>query len=427
MKSKKSTTRFGRQNKSIWVWTLSSFSLLLLSRAAETQQAIAPSPQSAATTEPVWEQSQTNQFEVFSPAGAAARSSTDQPFQIGTVTARPHLLYRLFYATGLPLSPGNQQNTAIQEISPGIAFDIGTHWTLDYSPTLRFYSNHDFKDEFDNAITLTGATDYEDWTFGFLQSYASSDSPNIQTGTQTSQEIYATALTASCAFNSKMSLDMGLYQNLQFTENFQNSRDWLTMEWLNYQFWPRFNAGIGAGVGYVNVDSGPDQTYEQASGRINWRATDKISFQVNAGFEEREFLSSGSGALLSPTFGAAIQYQPFDVTKISLNASRAVTPSYFQDQVSENTSVSCDLNQRLFGKYYLDLNAGYNMTEYDASTSAGSANPDNDYYTFNARLSRSFLKRGSLAVFYQYSGNSSTEPGFTYSGSQVGIEIGYKY
>jgi len=427
VKSKKRTARCACQNKSSWVWTLSSFSLLFLSRAAEAQQAIAPPPPSAATTEPVWQQTETNQFEVFSPAGTAASSSLNQPFQIGPVTVRPHLLDRFFYATGLPLSPGNQQNTAIEEFSPGIAFDIGTHWTLDYTPTLRFYSNHNFEDEFDNAITLTGATAYEDWNFGFSQSYASSDSPNIQTGAQTSQEIYLTALTASYAFNSKMSLDMGLYQNLQFTEDFQSSRDWSTMEWLNYQFWPRFNVGIGAGAGYVNVDVGPDQTYEQAAGRINWRATDKISFKLNAGYEDRQFLSNGAGDLLSPTFGATIQYQPFEVTQISLNANRSETPSYFQDQVSENTSINCDLNQRLLGRYYLDLNAGYNITKYDASTIVGSANPDNDYYSFCARLSRSFLKRGTLAIFYQYSGNSSAEPGFTYSGSQVGIEIGYKY
>jgi hypothetical protein len=427
MKTKKRTVRFARQNKRILVWPLASFGLLILSRAAEMQQAIAPQSQSSATVEPIWEQSQTNQFEVFSPAGTAASSALDQPFQIGPMTARPHFLYRFFYATGLPLSPGNQQDTAIQEFSPGIAFDIGTHWTLDYSPTLRFYSNRNFKDEFDNSISLNGATAYEDWTFGFSQSYVSSDSPDVQTGVQTSQEIYATALTASYAFNGKMSLDMGLYQNLQFTEDFQNSRDWSTMEWLNYQFWPRFNAGIGAGAGYVNVDFGPDQTYEQAAGRVNWRATDKISFQVNAGVEDYQFLSSGAGALLTPTFGASIQYQPFEETKISLNANRAVTPSYFQGQVSENTSVSCDLNQRLLEKFFLDLNAAYNDTEYVASESAVSANSDDDYYTLSARLSHPFLKRGTMAVFYQYSGNSSTEPGFTYSGSQVGIEIGYKY
>jgi hypothetical protein len=104
-----------------------------------------------------------------------------------------------------------------------------------------------------------------------------------------------------------------------------------------------------------------------------------------------------------------------------------VTPSYFQDQVTENTSVNCDLNQRLLRKYYLDLNAGYNMTKYVASANAVSANPDNDYYTFSARLSRSFLKRGTLALVCQYSKNCSTEPGFTYSSSQVGVEIGYKY
>jgi hypothetical protein len=427
MKSKKRIAHAVRKYKSIRIWPRTLFSLLILSRAAEAQQAIAPQPQSAATPEPIWQQTETNQFEVFGPEGTKPVTGQDQPFQWGPVTTRPHLLYRFLYATGLPLSPGNQQNTMIQEYSPGVAFDIGTHWTLDYTPTLRFYSNHSFKGEFDNAVTLTGGTAYEDWTFGFSQSYVSSDSPEVQTGTQTSQEIYATALTASYAFNSKMSLDMGLYQNLQFTEDFQNSRDWSTMEWLNYQFWPRFNAGIGTGVGYVNVDFGPDQTYEQIAGRVNWRPTDKISFQANAGLEDRQFLSSGSGDLLSPTFGATIQYQPFEVTRVSLNASRTVTPSYFQDQVSENTSVSCDLNQRLFGKYYLNLNAGYDMTEYVSSASAASANPDDDYYTFNARLSRSFLKRGTLGIFYQYSGNSSTEPGFTYSGSQVGIEIGYRY
>jgi hypothetical protein len=102
MKSRKRTAHLARQNKSVWVWTLSSFSLLLLSRAAETQQAIAPQPQSAATTEPVWEQTQTNQFDVFAPGGTTPIVGLDQPFQIGPVTARPHFLYRFFYATGLP-------------------------------------------------------------------------------------------------------------------------------------------------------------------------------------------------------------------------------------------------------------------------------------------------------------------------------------
>ena len=427
MKSKKRIARSARKNKSIRIWPGTLFGLLILSRMAETQQVIMPQPQFSGAVEPVWQQSETNEFEVFNPEGTTSLSRQDQPFRWGPVTARPHVLYRFLYANGIQSSPGNQQNTVIQEISPGIVFDIGTHWALDYTPTLRFYSNHRFQDEFNNSVTLAGRTAYDDWLFGFSQSYASSDAPEVQTGTQTSQEIYSTALTASYAFNSTVSLDMGLYQNFQFTGNLQNSRDWSTMEWLNYQFWPRFNAGIGAGVGYVNVDVGPDQTYAQSAARINWRATDKISFQINAGFEDRQFLNSGTGDLLSPTFGASIQYQPFDATKISLNANRFVAPSYFQDQVTENTSVNCDLSQRLLGKYYLDLNAGYNMTKYVASASAVTANRDDDYYTFSARLSHSFLKRGTVALIYQYSRNSSTTPGFTYSSSQVGIEIGYRY
>jgi hypothetical protein len=427
MKSKNAPARFPRKNNRAVVWPHALFGLLVLAPGAEAQEVLMAQPQSFAPPQPLWQQNQTNEFEVFNPEGTKPANEQDEPFKWGPITARPHVLYRFLYASGLPLAPGNQQDTFINEIDPGIAFDIGNHWELDYTPTLRYYSNHQFTDEFDNAVTLTGATAYEDWNFGLSQSYVSSSASLSQTGTQTSQETYATQLTASYAFNSKMSLDMGLYQNLLYTQAFENSYDWSTLEWLNYQFWPRLTIGIGAGIGYTIEDGSPDQTYEQFSGRINWRATDKISFQVNAGFQDRQFLDSSAPDLLSPTFGAAIQYQPAEFTQISLNASRSVTPSYFQGQVTDVTAVDLDLNQRLFGKFYLDLNAGYDMTKYIATTSDISVNREDDSYVFNVRLSHEFLKRGTLAVVYQYNDNCSTAPGFAYLSSQVGIEVGYKF
>lgn len=426
MKQKKQIARTLCKNNSIWAWPSALFTLLVLSRADEVPPAImSQSPSGAAA--PTWQRAEPSEFEIFNPAGNPAASAMDQPFRFGLVTARPHLLYRFLYADGLQLSPGNQQNSFINEISPGISFDIGTHWLLDYTPTLRFYSNHRFSDELDHSVILSGGTTYEDWTFGVSQSYVSSSAPLVETGGQSQQETYSTKINASYAFNSKISLDMGLYQNLQSTENLQNSRDWSTLEWLNYQFWPRLNVGLGAGFGYVSVDSGPNQTYEQYSGRINWRATDKISFQINGGLEDRQFLDSGAASLLSPTFGASIQYQPLKQTRISLNASRSVAPSVFQDQVTENTSINCNVNQRLLGKLNLDLNAGYNMAKYLASTTAISTNRTDNYYTLSARLSRPLWKRGTVAILYQYSNNASTTPGFTYASSQVGFEFGYKF
>jgi hypothetical protein len=444
MKLKDRNVAFAPKNKAVRVGSMKAMllGLLVLSCTVKAQQVISPPPLSA-DSEPIAQQTETNAFQVFKPEENAFNASDSQPFKWGPVTARPHLLYRLLYGSGIQPSPSNHQDTAIHEISPGIVFDIGTHWALDYTPTLRYYSNNHFKDEFDNSVSLSGGAAYEDWRFGLSQSYASSSSPQAETGSQTDEENYSTALTASYAFNSKMSVDVSVNQNLDFVDNpltstnsapnVQKTYTWSTTEWLNYEFWPRLNAGIGAGFGYVNVNIGPNQTFEQLQGRVNWRATDKISFSINAGFEDRQFLSSGSGNLLNPLFGASIQYQPFEQTQISLSASRVVSASslFALASVTVTTGVNLDLNQRLFGKYYLDLGAGYSTVKYTDSISTGSSTFSGDRvdddYTFNARLSRSFLKRGTVAVTYQYSDNSSTLPGFSYSSSQIGFEIGYSY
>jgi hypothetical protein len=430
MNSKKQIASLISKNKNGRALAATLSSIFLLSRAADTPQEIAsPPPSEIPNTEPVSQETQTNEFEVFNPEsenGTVPRSSLPQPFKWGWLTVRPHALYQFVYATGILSTPGAPQKTTIQTFSPGILFDLGDHWSLDYTPTLRFYSNRNFQNEFDNSVTLSGQTSYENWNFGLLQSYVSSEAPLVETGTQTEQENYSTALTASDVLNDKMSLDLGAYQNLQLTEDFQSSRDWSTLDWLNYEFWPRLTAGVGAGAGYVNVNFGPDQTYEQLAGRVNWRATDKISFQINGGAEDRQFLG-GAGDLISPTFGAAIQYQPFDETRISLNASRNIAPSYFADEVEEDTVVGADFNQRLLQKFYLDLNAAYNWDKYVASANGISANREDDYYSLTARLSHPFLKRGTAAVFYEYSGDASTAAGFSYISHQIGVEIGFNY
>ena len=410
----------------------------------EAQQVIVPQPQSSYSTTPpaLYEEATNNQMEVFDSNPSDANSIADEPFHWGLLTLRPHVFYSLIYADGLQTSPSNHQSTAINEISPGMLINIGRHWSLDYTPTLTYYSNRHFQDSLDQSVLLTGGTSYGDWDFGLSQSYAFTTDQQVETASQTPTETYNTALSALWKFGDRMSVNFGLQQNFQFTsppglgggadpqlnsfQTLDNSRDWSTLEWLNYQFAPRFDAGVGAGVGYVGVDTGPDQTYEQLQGRVNWRATDKISIQANAGFEEMQFQTGGAGDLFNPVFGAAIQYQPFEQTRISLNASRTVVPSSFQDQVQENTSVSASLNQRLLQKFYLDLGVGYNSIDYAGTAGLGGTRTDN-YYFLNARLSHPFLKRGTLAIFFQHTENSSSQPGFGYASNQVGLEVGYSY
>jgi len=412
------------------VLTILSAGLMSWSCAASAQSSIAPPPSFPVTPPAVQDSEANNEMNVFNPEASVLYSpgapQPAEPFRFGILNLRPHPYYRFLYGTGILSGTNQAQNTFINQISPGVLLEIGSHWTLDYTPTWSFYSNNHFHDSLDHAVTLTGGTSYEDWTFGLSQGFTLTSDPMVETATQTSQQTYTTALNASCQLNSKMSTDLGLGQSIISADNFNSSREWSTLDWLNYQFWPRLVVGVGVGFGYVNVDTGSDMTYEQLQTRVAWRATDKISFLIHAGGEDRQFLDGSTSDLLNPVFGAAIQYQPFEQTKISISADRTVAASYFANP-AVNTDFTADLNQRLLGKLFLDLQGGYNIVKYVDSTAGASANREDDLYTVGVQLSYTFIERGKIAAFYQASKNSSTQSGFGYSSSQVGFEISYSY
>lgn len=391
---------------------------------------------------------QPNEMNVFQPAGAGAETPLPALFQYGPLRLHPRLDYRVIYGNGVQYAPGNSSDVVIQEISPGIGIDLGPHWAVNYTPTIRFYSSKQFQDGVDHTVDLTGSVDYEAWKFGLNHDTAITSAPMIQTGSQTDQSIHDTTFSASRPLNSNFTVDLAVNQTITLVSGFDNSYDWNTLDWLNYQFGPRLNVGLGAGAGYVLVEangtgtgngispvifgSGPgNQTYEDLEGRVNWRATEKLSFAINGGLEDRQFESGGAGDSLNPIFGAAIQYQPFKDTKISLNASRTVSSSdyYLAAQEVDTTEVGVDVSQELFRHFNLGVGATYTRMSYGTGAGAGAAGTDrsDDVISFNARLSHPFYKRGTWSIFYQYSKDNSSQQGFGYDSNQVGFEVSYGF
>jgi len=399
--------------------------LAALSETAGAQSVIAPPP-TASVTPPAVQEAAPDEMQVFPAENPVASfPDEDQPLQLGPVTLRPHVFYQFLYGTGIQSAPGQSHDSIIQSFAPGILLVLTPRWTLDYTPTFIFFSDHSFQNNVGQSVTLTGSASYENWAFGLSQNFTYSSAPQVQTGTQTGQENYVTSLTASAPLNSKLSLNLGLNQTLNFPDGFQITRQWSTLDWLNYEFWPRLTAGVGAGVGYLDEAEGA--VFEQLEGRVGWRATDKISLQVSGGAQFYQFTDGGESPLTSPTFAASIQYQPFEQTKISLGANEQISPSYYENQVTVLTSVSGDLKQRLLGKVFLDVNAAYNWSHYTAAASGVAPDSSSDYYSVNVQLSTTFLKRGTVAVFYTYSDNITSQPGLAFSSNQIGFNIGFRY
>ena len=409
---------------------------------ALAQDVISSPPTTPAIPTAVQDMQNNNPMQVFAPTPETA---SPYPLQWGPVSLHPHVDYQLSYGNGVQSAPGEAHNTLVNQVSPGILFNLGSHWTLDYTPTLIYYSSSSFQDVLNQYVILSwGSAFGNDWFVNGSQSYLSTSNPQVQTASQTDQQTYATALNASYQFNQEISLDMGLNQDFNYVENtgssanqLQNladSKSWSTLEWLNYQFWPRLNAGLGLGFGYNQQENSPDSVYEQYQGRVNWRATDKISFQLSGGLHDQQYLSGGASSFLTPVFGGSIQYQPFEQTRFSVNANRDVNTSSYQGQVTIVTAVTADLNQRLLGRLNLDLSGGYSTTEYQASTAGATTARNDNLVSFNARLSCPVYRRATVSLFYSYGNNSSSQSGFTtsasgyaYTTSQGGLELKYNY
>jgi hypothetical protein len=345
--------------------------------------------------------------------------------------------YQFSYESGLQVLPGQPQNSIVQTISPGVLFNLGTHWSLDYTPTLTYYSNNQLPNSTGQNISLIGGTTYENWIFGLSQQVSLITAPLIQTGGDTESQSYGTALTASYRFNGNMSVDLSATQNLTYVEQvqnipipqpLQNTMEWSTMDYLNYQLWTRLTIGIGAGFTYDSESASPDMTSEQLQARINWRVSNKFTLSCHAGLEDLQYLSGGLSSYISPVFGAAISYKPFDSTSLSLSAERGISPSLLLGENTTSTSLNIALRQRFLKKFSFDLSGGYVTDSYEAAAVvAVPVNRSDDIYTFSARLSWAFWQRARASVFYTYSTDTSSQNGFSFSSNQAGVELAYRF
>ncbi|OGV54766.1 MAG: hypothetical protein A2X49_08160 [Lentisphaerae bacterium GWF2_52_8] len=357
----------------------------------------------------------------------------------GPVNIYPKLFYGLYHGNGIQTAPGQQVKTASHVISPGIFLSLGDHWTLDYAPTKTVYVSEKVRDTFDHSVRLSGGTRYENWIFKIEQTYNSSSSPLRETASQTQRELYATVFRLYNPFSKDMAWESEVHQNFQFLEQSpdvtaapqplqKNSREWSTLNWVNYQLWPGANVAIGPGIGHISVDpEGVDMTYERLLARMRWKLTDRVYVVVQGGGENWQFANSPVSDQLNPTYMTMLQYAPVETTWLGLVYEHVMSPSYFEGLVTETSTARVFLQQRLLQKLKVIVGAQYGEIEYKASQANAITGTDN-FYSVETRLVTPFIGRGTISAMWQFGRNSSTRPGgFGVESSQIGMEVQYQF
>jgi hypothetical protein len=398
--------------------------------SAVAQEAIVSAPEPALTA-PVMRESS-------SPTLSAPSESTDAFFQFGPLSLHPHLLARTVYGLGLPTRDGRHVASMIYTMAPGLQMDLGQSWSLDYSPTWTTYTARALDDTVGHSASVTGAWMMQDWAMQFSENYGQSSPLLIETGGQTPQRTWATQLNASRSFGSTLAFQATASLNERYGDIFPDTREWTTMNWLTLRFTPKIESGLGLGAGYSDIVGEPDTTNERYKARLDWNPTDKLSVSIDAGLEARHSRAAAAEDQNSPIYEAALTYRPIDVTQITLSTTRAVTTSYFQNQVTESKGWNFGIQQRLLEWFYLNVAYNHQEIEFKAVSADSSVVPPTDpanptivslpgrsdqVDAFNLRIFTTLLKHWRISATFAVNKNNSSQSGFNHNSTQYGFEL----
>jgi hypothetical protein len=363
-------------------------------------------------------------------------------YQAGLLNVHAGLSYSFVYGTGIEDAPGQHSATVDQVVSPNLVVNVGSHWTLNYSAALNFYSaSSGLGDSTGQSVSLLWSAFYHDWALEFSQGYSFSDTPLIETGTQTKEEAYVTTLSASHQLVGNLSLVVGLNQSFTIDDPFDDVDEWSGNVALNYQLSQKLQIGLNFGGGYDEASQSPAMTSETYSAVLMFRPTIKTTVKLSAGLEDESFDAAGVPSSITPIFSASIMRQLLPHTRLSLSAGRSISPSFFSNQVYTVTSVGIGLQQQLTRKLNLSVTGGYSDSSYQAiqpgvlpqyylgapTTSALQVTRHDVTTDIGISLAYAFRPRWNGSVSYSYSENSSSQGNYSYSSSQFTVQVNYRY
>ncbi len=403
---------------------LALIGILALVPAALAQPVVAPLSTTPALAE---RQAAATNSSVSTASGASTPAPSSKDLRWGPINFRPHVSYRYLYGNGIQASPGNTKETGVHSFSPGLFAELGSHWTVDFTPTWTYYSSSAFRDTVGLAGLLNWATQYKIWTLSAAQSYNISDSPLVETGSQTKQTSYITNFNATIAFNSRYSLETALTQSLIFSEGYANVRTWSVREMAHRRVTARLDTALGIDYSYTALDRTPDMGSLQFLGNLTWHPTDQFNMSLMAGLENREIYAKPTTSKLNPVYSASIEFSPVATTQLGVTASRSTSASFLDGQILESTRYGLTLNQRLLKRLHFSAALSHQESEYSATRTSTTAGRTDRIESLNLGLNTVFLARIRTGLTYQHNRNKSNIPGFAFSSSQIGFEISYSF
>jgi hypothetical protein len=234
--------------------------------------------------------------------------------------------------------------------------------------------------------------------------------------------------TMVCKWGEKLSSEL----NTDFTDStfdrFLSSREYRVQSLHIYEFGPKTRIGIGSAAGKLVPSVGNAQRYAQALARIEYRPTEKLSFNVLCGVDRREFATSATHSI-NPVYQGTASWYITPKTSLTLNAGRRSFASVllaFQNFTVSTTGVS--LIHQMTRSISATITAEQEKSVYSSASSGVSADRIDHYYRGRLELAWAIKQWLSAGSFLELSENNSTGQGAQpFSRRRVGITLNFSF
>jgi hypothetical protein len=418
--------------------------IMLADDTAET----APVPDSVETGQPINPSS-------LGPVQDLTASGTDRTntsSAVQDITHRPHSFWNDFVDKTSPLHVAldltetyddnifiqpHKTSDYITNVSPGFSVELGSQTSPDSNYlfglaqlTFLLYADNPSEDSDNYFFDVHYQHQFTRLTLGIEQQVRRETQTSIDAGNLVRSDVYATVATAEYDYNDDLSFKGTATQNIT---NFDSSGYSDTTErfldlYALYQLMPKLGIGLGPRVGAVEVQGGPNQSYEDALLNLIYQATDKTQVTLVTGPEIRQYEGS-SAQTVTPVVDLSVDYAVSDDTTIKFDAHRRRVVSFgSQDEDYVNNEIGASLRQDVFQKVYFTLAGGYDLNDYSGTGSGASGSEREDNYFF-VRGGADWQANDwlDLTAAYQYAQDHSTVSGFSFDDNQVTLSARVAY
>lgn len=278
---------------------------------------------------------------------------------------------------------------------------------VDYEADLTFYDGVSGEDTIDHFLTssLVYQTDKLRMTLSAqLLRFTGGD---FDAGGRAERLQLLPALEIQYAITAKTSTGVAADMLHSDYKTYLDSVRYRAGVFADHQISPNTRLGLQANQLFEDVNGTGRQTAQEILLRMDYGRDSKVSLFGNAGVEIRE--PAGAGDVVTPVGRLGIAYSSSETFHVSLDVYRTATPSvYLEDQYFYATGLLLSASERLFERFTLGLDYGFERTKYESALSSVTADREDDITLLRPWLRYAFTDWAAVEVFYQYTRNDST-------------------